>query len=98
VYVKNTVGEAADELDRIDTLPVEVAGVEGEAKLLAPFDRLQSHFRAEKVESDLAGMHLEGEADAGLAARIQDRPPLPRERLEAGGDLVGIGGRIAGDE
>src|SRR5438105_3530566 len=78
----NAVWKAAQELDRINSLPVEVTGIKGEPELLPAAQRLQGHFRRIQVERDLAGMDLVSELDAAVAADIQDRIPFVREVLE----------------
>ena len=41
VHVIDAVGKGANELDRINTLPVQVAGIKVEAKFFAIIERLK---------------------------------------------------------
>src|SRR5437762_3526723 len=77
-------------------LPVQVAGVEQEAELLATVEHFQRAFRAVQVEGDLAGVDFKGEPHAGVAAGVEDRVPAVGEVAEAGLDRGGIRGRPAG--
>ena len=45
VDVKDAIGKSAQELDRIDALPVQMARIEGEAELLAAVQGVEHHFR-----------------------------------------------------
>ena len=77
VHMVDPVGERADELDRAHSLPVEMAGVEVEAELLAAAESPKGPLSGEDVEGDLGGMYLEGEPHAGFREHIEDRmPPL----------------------
>ena len=88
--------KAAQELDGIDALPVQMAGVEGEAEFFAAVEGVEGHLGAVEVEGDLAGMDLEGEPDAALAADVEDRVPLLGELGQAIASIVcGVGPRIA---
>jgi hypothetical protein len=97
VDVEDTIGKSAQELHGIDSLPVQMARIEGEAELRPAFEGFEGHFGAIKVEGDLARMHFEGEADAGVGAGIEDRGEAADEILHALFDLSGIVGRIAHD-
>src|SRR5207302_1487374 len=61
VDMVDPVGEAAHELDRVDALPVQVAGVEGEAELLAAAQRVEDRLGAIQVEGELSRVDLAGE-------------------------------------
>ena len=61
-------------------LPQQVAGVEGQAELGAVGELLQQLLGGVVVESDLAGMDLQGELDAVGLELIQDRGPQAHER------------------
>src|SRR5262249_8987595 len=97
VNVRNAVGKAAEEFDRIDALPVEVTGIEREAELLTAAQRFQGHLGTEQVERNLARVYLEGELDAAISAHIQDRFPLAGKIVQACFDLPRTWGRIAGN-
>src|SRR5262249_5571178 len=92
----NAVRKAAQELDGVNALPVEVARVEGEADCFAAVDGLEGHLSAVEVESNLAGMDLEGKLDATVPANIEDGIPLAGKILQAGGHYGRGGRRIAG--
>jgi hypothetical protein len=64
VDVIDAIGEGAEKLDRIDPLPVEVAGIEVESELLAAAERLESALGGDQIVGDLRGVDLEREADA----------------------------------
>ncbi len=73
--VVDAIAEAAHELHRVDSLPVEMARVEGEAELLPAVDGVQYALGAVEVEGDLARVYLEGVAQAALGTHVQDRAP-----------------------
>src|SRR5439155_17117680 len=81
--VKDAVGKAADESYRVDPLPVQVGGVEGEAKLVAAAQGVEDHLGAVQVEGDLAGVDLEGVADAALRADVEDGRPAADELAQS---------------
>ena len=54
VDVIDAIRKTAQELDRIDALPVQMARIEREAELLAAVQRVQDHLGAVQVEGDLA--------------------------------------------
>ena len=83
VDVVDAVGECADELDRIDPLPDQVARVEVEAELLAVVQRLQRPLGRVQIEGDLRRMHLQGELHAALAEHVEDRVEPLGQQLEA---------------
>src|SRR5262249_47936872 len=81
VDVEDAVGVAAQKLDRVDALPVQMARVEGEAELGPAIQRFERHFRAVEIEGDLSRMDLEGEAHPGFGARVEDRVHALGEEL-----------------
>ena len=83
VDVVDAVGELADELDRIDALPQQMARVEVEAELLAVAERVERPSGGDDVERDLGRMHFEREPHAALAEHVEDRIPALGELLEA---------------
>src|SRR5215468_10421841 len=96
--MEDAVGEATDELDRVDALPVEVTRVEREAELLAAADRVEDCLGAVQVEGELARVDLTGEGEAALGAGVEDRRPRPGEVIQPCGNDLGRRTRIAGDE
>ena len=86
VHVVDAVVERADELHGVDALPVEVAGVEVEAELLAAAERVERPLGGDDVEGDLGGMHLQREPHAALGEHVEDRIPALGELREAGVD------------
>ena len=92
----DAIGEAPQELHRVDPLPVQVARVEGEAELLAVVEGVEHQFRRVEIERELAGVNLAGEPHAALAGGVEDRVPLLGELLHGVGDdllLRGAGSR-----
>src|SRR5437868_3513279 len=75
VDVINAVGERADEFDRIDTLPNQVARIEVEAELFAAADGVQGALGGIDVESDFRGMHFEREANTAFGEHIENWIP-----------------------
>ena len=67
VHVVDAVGEGADELDRVDALPEQVAGVEVEAELGPVVEGLEGRLGRVDVEGDLGGMDFQAELHAALA-------------------------------
>ena len=96
VDVVDAVGEAAQEGDGVDALPVQVAGVEEDAELLAGVQHVEDDFGRVEVEGELPRMHLAGEADAAVARGVEDRVPLRGERLQGVGDHPRLGRGVAG--
>ena len=86
VSMIDAIGEVTDELNRIDALPDEVAGVEVEAELFAVVERLEGGFSGVDVEGDFRGMDFEGELDAAFLEDVENRIPAVREELVAGVD------------
>ena len=86
VHVVDPVGEGPDELDRVDELPEQVAGVEVEAELGPVVERLQGHLGRVDVEGDLGRVDLQAELDAALLEDVEDRVPALGQELEAGVD------------
>ena len=76
--------EGANELHRVDALPVEVAGIEVEPKLLAAADRLERPLGRDRVERDFRRVHLERKPHAALREHVEDRVPAIGELLEPG--------------
>src|SRR5262245_51981908 len=62
VDVIDPVAKPPDEFDWINTLPVKVARVESEPKLLAPVQGVEHYLRRIVVECHLTGMDLAGKA------------------------------------
>ena len=89
VRVHDSVAEHIDELDRIDTLPEEVAGVEVEAERLVVPDGLQRRLCAVDVVGDLGWMHFQRELHADFAEDIEDGTPPSSKVLEALLDAIG---------
>ena len=75
-----------DELDVVQSLLDEVAGViiDSAARMIA--DRGQELFERLPVENVLAGMQLKPKVDAGFIVGVEDRRPTPGELLESGFD------------
>ena len=69
MHVIDAVGEGPDELDRVDELPEQVAGVKVEAELGPVFDAFEGPLGRVDVEGDLGRMDLEAELDAAFARR-----------------------------
>jgi hypothetical protein len=73
----NAIAKFADELDRIDKLMNEVAGVEIEAEGRMPADGLQGAVSRNDIVGDLGWMDFQPKFDAILSEDIQDRFPAP---------------------
>lgn len=97
MHVKDAIGKAANELDRFDSLPVQMAGIEGEAEFFAAIECIENDFGGVDVEGDLAGVDFEGEADSAVASGIEYRMPLFGELFHGVGDEFGAWGRVACD-
>ena len=95
VDVEDAVREGVDQLDGVDALGDEVAGVEVDAKGRVAIHSLQGGGEGVDVVGDFGGVDLEGEADAELLERVQNGAPARREVFITGGDL-GRGGRREG--
>lgn len=80
--VVHPVGKLADELDGVDSLPNQVAGIEVEAELLAVADGIERPASGEQVECDLSRMHLQRESHAAFAEDIEDWIPALGKLLE----------------
>src|SRR5688572_3791355 len=83
VHVVDAVGERPDELDRIDPLPMEVAGVEVEAEFLAMAKRFKGPLRRVDVKRNLGRMDLQGELHAALGKHVEDRVEPVGKQLKA---------------
>src|SRR5262245_31819743 len=94
--MKDPVGELHQELDRVHALPVQMARVEEEAKLLPAVQLVQGHLGAVEIEGDLAWVNLKSEAHAAVAAGIEDRVPAAGKVFEGIGDLSNRWSRPAG--
>ncbi len=93
MHVIDAVVKRAQELDRVDALPQQVAGIEVETEFLAPLDGRQRALGGDQVEGDLGGMDFEGELHAALAEHVEDRMEPLGEQLEARVDHgSGVGG------
>src|SRR6478736_3459541 len=79
----NAVRKFAEELDRVNALPEQMAGVEIEAELFAIVEGLERSPRGHQVERDLRRMHLERIPHAALAEHVEDRIPAIGELPEA---------------
>ena len=73
VDVIDPVREGPQELDRINPLPQQMAGVEVETEFLATIDRRERLLGAVEIERDLGRMDFEREADAAIGEDVQDR-------------------------
>ena len=62
--VIDAVGKGPQKLDRIDPLPVEMAGIEVESELLPAPEGLEGPFGGDQIVGDLGGVDLE--RDRGL--------------------------------
>ncbi len=82
VNVINAIRKLPNELDRIDHLPVQVAGVKVEAELLAIVDRVKGHPSCMDVEGDLGRVHFQGELDSALPVNVENRIPTIGKQLE----------------
>src|SRR5262249_7308032 len=97
VYMINPVGKAPQELDRVYTLPVQVARVEREPELLAAVEGIERQFRGIQIEREWPRVDLAGDPHAAVARRVEDRVPLPRKLLDGLGDHLLPRGGVAGD-
>ena len=71
------VGELANEFDRVDALPQQVARIEVETELLPVADRFERSLGRVDIERDLGRMHFQREPHAAVAEHIENRiPPL----------------------
>src|SRR5260370_21665673 len=95
--MKNPVGEATIHLQRYDSLPEQMAGVERKSELLAAAQGIEGHFRAVVIENHLAGMHFQREAHAAFSAYIEQGVPSPGEFGKAFRDDCRSGTRIRGE-
>ncbi len=93
VDVEDPIGEPANELDRIDALPEQVAGVEIEAELLPIVQRFQGSLGRVEVEGDFRGVDLQGELHPAFAEHVQDGVEPLGQQLEAVLDRLGRDGR-----
>ena len=93
VDVVDAVGERADELDRIDALPDQVARIEIEAELLAVVQRIERPLGRVQVEGDFRRMHLQGKLHAALAEHVENRVEPLGQQLETVVDHLGRNGR-----
>ena len=93
VDVEDAVGEGVDELNGIDALGDEVAGVEVDAEGGVAVDGFEGGGEGMDVVGDFGGVDFEGEADAEALELIEDRAPAGGEIRIAGGDIGGGGGR-----
>lgn len=98
VDVVDAIREGANEIDGIDTLPDEVAGVEVEAEFLAPVECLECAFGGVEVEGDFGGVNFEGEFDATVFEDVENWVPAFGEELEAAFDHGFGGGREVVEE
>ncbi len=96
VDVIDAVREATQERDGVHALPVQVARVEGESEFFAVVEGVEHGLGAEQVEGDLARVDFEGELDAAVSGRVEDRVPIVGETFEAVFDHAGLGTRVAG--
>src|SRR4029079_8745810 len=77
VHVINAVRELANKLDRVHTLPNEMARIEVESELLAVTDGLECPLGRIDIERDFGRVHFEREPHAAIAEYVEDRiPPL----------------------
>ncbi len=83
VHVIDPIRESPDELDRVDHLPEQVAGVEVEPEFRPVVDRLQGSLGRVDIKGDLGRMNLERELDAAFLEDVEDRVPAVGEQLEA---------------
>ena len=84
VAVIDPIGEGANELDGIDSLPMQMAGVEIEAEFLAVVQRLESPFGRIEVKGDFRGVNFQGELHAAFAKHVENRIEAFGEQLETG--------------
>src|SRR4029077_17819971 len=82
MHVIDAIRECADERDRIDHLPVQVAGIEVEAEHRTMVDRLERSLGRVDIEGDLGLMDFQRELDAALLEDVQDGVPAVGEKLE----------------
>src|SRR5262245_9963213 len=81
MHVIDPIGEAANELDGVDPLPNQVAGIEVEAKLLTMPDRFERSFGTVKVEGNFSRVNFQRETDAALGEDVENRIPTIGELL-----------------
>src|SRR5207237_4593907 len=69
---ENPICKALDDLDRIDTLPVQLRRIESEPQFLRVAYRFQHHLGAVVVERHLARPQGAGQLDAALLASVEN--------------------------
>src|SRR5262245_61066111 len=82
MHMENAIRKSVQKLDRVHTLPVQVAGVEEEAELFPAVQCIERHLSTVKIEGHLARMNFQGEAHARFAANIEDGVPMVGEDAE----------------
>jgi len=95
VHVIDAVGEGPQEFDGVDALPVEMAGVEIEAKFGAVVERFERPLSGVDIESNLGGMDFEGEFDAAFGEDVENRIEAIGKEFEAVVDHFAGDGREA---
>jgi hypothetical protein len=83
MHVVDPVRERPNEFHRVHELPMQMAGIEIEAELLAVVQRFERLLSRVDVEGDLRGMDLQTELDAAFAENVQNRIETFGQQLEA---------------
>ena len=97
VDVENAVGEAADELDRVDHLPNEVRRLEVEPERRMEVERFERELRGVDIERDFRRVDFEREFNSEFLIDVEDRGPAFFEEFEAVVDPLLGDGREAVD-
>src|SRR5262245_47271325 len=94
----HAVRKPADKLCWIDALPMQLTRVECEAEFVTTVEGIQGPFGGVEVKSDLTRVHLQGEPDAGVPARVEHRVASACELPIRNVHDLGRGGRVAADK
>lgn len=89
VDVKDAVGKGVDQLDGVDALGDEVAGIEVDAEGGVAIDGLEGGGEGVDIVGDFGGVDFEGEADTELLEHVEDGAPARGEIFVTGGDFFG---------
>ena len=93
VDVKYAFAETVDELDVVDPLISQVAGVVVEAEALVAADSIDGALSGGNIEGNLGGMNLQGEVDILGVERVKDGAEAVAEILKPLVPVVLVGGR-----
>ena len=83
VDVVNPVGERAHELDRIDPLPEQMAGIEVEAELLALVECLERPLGRVHIEGDFGRMHFQARTARRTRRRRRESDSTARPTVDS---------------